>query len=60
MCLDEYSRQLEITKSAKNPRGVKQWAVWAVEGLLPLGETQIKSNISHHLNYFKASNFRFP
>lgn len=60
MCLDEYDRQLEITKSKKNPRGVKQWAVWACEGLLPLGETQIKANICNHSTYFRRNNLLFP
>lgn len=60
MCLDEYESQLELTKSAKNPRGIRQHAIWGVEELLPLGETQIKANIRNHSTYFRETLFKFP
>lgn len=60
VCLSEYERQLNATKSPKRPRGVKQQAIWQTEDIVPLGETQIKSNISHHYHYFRENRFKFP
>jgi hypothetical protein len=61
MCLNEYAAQLELTKNPRNKnRGNKQIAIWATEELVPLGETQIKSNIIHHSKFFESNSFRFP
>lgn len=59
LCIDEYKAQLELTKSIRR-QGNKQIAVWATEGLLPLGETQIKANICNHSTYFRDQIHKFP
>jgi len=60
MTLNEYEAQIQLTKSPKNPKGVKSYAIWGVEELLPLGETQIKANIRNHSTYFRENVFKFP
>ena len=59
LCIDEYKTQLELTKKIR-PHGNKQIAIWATEELLPLGETQIKSNIVNHATFFRDQAQKFP
>ncbi len=59
LCIDEYKAQLELTKKIR-PHGNKQVAIWNTEELVPLGETQIKSNIIHHTNFFRDQVHKFP
>lgn len=60
LSVDLFNEELPKTANRSNPKGRKQVTILNIENKVPLSETWIKSNITHHRHYFRDRSSRFP
>ena len=60
LCLEYYDAALPETVNPRRPKGAKILAVWSLEDKLPLKETAIKSNLTHHRCFFRDNPHKLP
>ena len=57
--LTEYEKAIKDTVCDRYPRGNKTHAIWHVENVVPLCESQIKNILRNHSVYFRENRLKF-